>query len=148
MSHQAEYHRGGRGDGFGRGFGRGRGGRGRGRGRFGGGGELNKRPPPEPLWDKSVKWFFDESSDAPGVGAEKGANKKRAREYHVSGRERSRAPTVEAASASASLELRRFKLVKRLRHVLATKTTSPTASRRAWRGWWRDCARRRRWRWS
>ena len=124
MSHQAEYHRGGRGDGFGRGFGRGRGGRGRGRGRSGGGGELNKRPPPEPLWDKSVKWFFDESSDAPGVGAEKGANKKRAREYHVSGRERSRAPTVEAASASASLELRRFKLVKRLRHVLATKTTS------------------------
>jgi len=133
MSHQAEYHRGGRGvgggrggrgDGFGRGFGRGRGGRGRGRGRFGGGGGLGKRPPPEPLWDKSVKWFFDESSDAPGVGAEKGANKKRAREYHVSGRERSRAPTVEAASASASLELRRFKLVKRLRHVLATKTTS------------------------
>ena len=75
------------------------------------------------LWDSSVKWFFDENggSKAPLGEDMKGMNKKRAREYHVSGRERSRAPTAEAAAAKASLELRRFKLVKRLRHQLALR---------------------------
>ena len=84
-----------------------------------------RRPPRDPvqLWDSSVKWFFDENggSKAPLGEDMKGMNKKRAREYHVSGRERSRAPAAEAAAAKASLELRRFKLVKRLRHQLALR---------------------------
>ena len=128
MSHQAAYHSGERGGRGGFRHDGGRGGRGRGGGRGGRGGRGGGRgggPPRDPvqLWDSSVKWFFDEdggSKPPPGEDM-KGMNKKRAREYHVSGRERSRAPAPEAAAAKASLELRRFKLVKRLRHQLALR---------------------------
>ena len=71
-----------------------------------------------------MKWHFDEGDEKPAVTTGeglKGVNKRRAREYHVSGRERSRAPSAETANARAALELRRFKLVKRLRHQLALK---------------------------
>lgn len=51
-------------------------------------------------------------------------NKRRAREYHVKGRSRAFAPTAEAAGETAALELKRFKLVKKLRHQLALKCGS------------------------
>jgi phosphorylated CTD-interacting factor 1 len=70
-----------------------------------------------------VKWHFDENEKLAETSGEdmKGINKRRAREYHVSGRERTRAPSAEIAAARAAVELRRFKLVKRLRHQLALK---------------------------
>ena len=115
MSYQ---HKGGRGGGrFG---GRGRGGRdGGGRGRGDG--------PRELLWDPTVKWFFEDADGGgggdgtPSGGLEKGINKKRARDYHVKGREGARAPSLDDARKTAALELRRYKLVKRLRHQLALK---------------------------
>ena len=95
------------------------------------------------MWDPTVKWFFDgdDVKSGKGAGAEAstpssgdggadkgkpgtGMNKKRAREYHVKGRSRAFAPTAEAAAAAAALELRRFKLVKKLRHQLALKCGS------------------------
>ena len=51
-------------------------------------------------------------------------NKKRAREYHIKGRSRAFAPSAEAAGETAALELKRFKLVKKLRHQLALKCGS------------------------
>ena len=70
-----------------------------------------------------MKWHFDENEKLAETSGEdlKGINKRRAREYHVSGRERARAPSAEIAAARAAVELRRFKLVKRLRHQLALK---------------------------
>jgi hypothetical protein len=72
-----------------------------------------------------VKWHFDEPGDKPVEGMDeikqKGMNKRRAREYHIAGREGHRAPSAETAAARAALELRRFKMVKRLRHLLALK---------------------------
>ena len=70
-----------------------------------------------------MKWHFDEGDKPAETAGEdlKGVNKRRAREYHVSGRERARAPSAETAAARAAVELRRFKLVKRLRHQLALK---------------------------
>ena len=70
-----------------------------------------------------MKWHFDEA-DKPAEtagGDLKGVNKRRAREYHVSGREGARAPSAEIAAARAAVELRRFKLVKRMRHQVALK---------------------------
>ena len=122
MSH---HQKGGRGGGrFG---GRGRGGReggGRGRGRGGGAGPSDFGG----LWDPTVKWFFEDADGGGGGGGappkgglEKGINKKRARDYHVKGREGARAPSLDDARKTAVLELRRYKLVKRLRHQLALK---------------------------
>ena len=70
-----------------------------------------------------MKWHFDEGDKPAETAGEdlKGVNKRRAREYHVSGRERARAPSAETAAARAAVELRRFKLVKRLRHQVALK---------------------------
>ena len=68
-----------------------------------------------------MKWVFDDASSGGGDGGgggarEAGINKKRARDYHAQGRAGQRAPTKEASAALAALEMRRFKLVKRLRH--------------------------------
>ena len=122
MSHQQKGGRGG-----GRFGGRGRGGReggGRGRGRGGGAGPSDFGG----LWDPTVKWFFEDADGGGGGGGappkgglEKGINKKRARDYHVKGREGARAPSLDDARKTAVLELRRYKLVKRLRHQLALK---------------------------
>ena len=71
-----------------------------------------------------MKWHFDEGDkpvDTTEDSMKAGVNKRRAREYHISGREGSRAPSLETAATRAAVELRRFKLVKRLRHTLAVK---------------------------
>ena len=51
-----------------------------------------------------MKWHFDENEKLAETSGEdlKGINKRRAREYHVSGRERTRAPSAEIAAARAA----------------------------------------------